>query len=133
MWNIKKKTVKEVKMHIFLVCTYKSQDFAQNLKLFARSHDRETVTFRNSAWQPNRTILTSSVKAIMKAMTDTVFWGPSLGEGQNLLFTVGGFFNNRECSGDEWLDHFWQNQILLLSPHSSYKVLTKFLQCFTWC
>ena len=35
-------------MHNFLVCAYKSQDFAQNLKNFARSHDRETVTFRNS-------------------------------------------------------------------------------------
>ena len=49
MWNIKKNTVKEVKMHNFLVCAYKSQDFAQNLKKFAQSHDCMTVTFRNSA------------------------------------------------------------------------------------
>ena len=42
------KTVKEVKMHIFLVCGCKSQDFAQSQQHFARSHDRETVTFRNS-------------------------------------------------------------------------------------
>ena len=35
-------------MHNFLVCAYKSQDFAQNLKKFAQSHDRESVTFRNS-------------------------------------------------------------------------------------
>ena len=34
----------------------------------------QTVT-----WQPNHTILTSSVKAILKAMIDTVFLGPSLG------------------------------------------------------
>ena len=48
MWNIKKKTAKEVKMHNFLVCACKSQDFAQSQKICARSHDRETVSFRNS-------------------------------------------------------------------------------------
>ena len=47
---MKKKTVKEVKMHKFLVCAYKSQDFAQSLENYARSHDRDTVTFRNSAY-----------------------------------------------------------------------------------
>ena len=47
---MKKKPVKEVKMHKFLVCLYKYQDFAQSQKNFARSHDRETVTFRNSDW-----------------------------------------------------------------------------------
>ena len=31
------------------VCACKCQDFAQSQKLFAWSHDRETVTFRNSA------------------------------------------------------------------------------------
>ena len=36
-------------MHKFLVYAYKSQDFAQSQKMFAWSHDRETVTFRNSA------------------------------------------------------------------------------------
>ena len=35
-------------MHNLLVCAYKSQDFAQSQNKFARSHDRETVTFRNS-------------------------------------------------------------------------------------
>ena len=45
---MKKKTVKEVKKHQFLVCACKSEDFAQSQKNFARSHDRETVTFRNS-------------------------------------------------------------------------------------
>ena len=40
--------VKEVKIHKFVVCVYKSQDFAQSQKIFARSHDRETVIFRNS-------------------------------------------------------------------------------------
>ena len=43
----KKKTVKEVKMHKFLVYACKSQDFAQSQKNCARSHDRETMTFRN--------------------------------------------------------------------------------------
>ena len=32
----------------FLVWVYKSQDFAQTQHNFARSHDRVTVTFRNS-------------------------------------------------------------------------------------
>ena len=36
-------------MHTFLVCACKYQDFARSQKYFARSHDRETVTFRNSA------------------------------------------------------------------------------------
>ena len=46
---MKNKTVKEVKIYKFLVCACKSQDFAQSQKNFARSHDHETVTFRNSA------------------------------------------------------------------------------------
>ena len=49
---MKKKTVKEVKMHKFLVFACKSQDFAQIQKNFARSHDRVTVTFRNSESTP---------------------------------------------------------------------------------
>ena len=40
--NHEEKTVKEVKIYL------KSQDFAQNQENFARLHDRETVTFRNS-------------------------------------------------------------------------------------
>ena len=43
-----KKAVKQVKMHKFLVCAYKSQYFVQSQKNFTRSHDRETMTFRNS-------------------------------------------------------------------------------------
>ena len=35
-------------MNIFLVCAYKFQDLAQSQKFCALSHDRETVTFRNS-------------------------------------------------------------------------------------
>ena len=46
---MKKKTVKQVKMYFFLVGACKSQDFAQSQKNFARSQDRETMTFRNSA------------------------------------------------------------------------------------
>ena len=33
----------------FLVWVYTFQDFAQTQQNFARSHDRETVTFKNSA------------------------------------------------------------------------------------
>jgi hypothetical protein len=43
----KKKTAKEVKMHKFLTCACKSQDFAQSQKNFAQVHDRLTMTFRN--------------------------------------------------------------------------------------
>ena len=43
----KEKNVLEVKMHTFLVCTCKSRNFAQSQKIFVRSHDRETVTFKN--------------------------------------------------------------------------------------
>ena len=45
---MKKKTLKEIRMHKFLVCAGKSQDFAQSQKSFERLHDCETVTFRNS-------------------------------------------------------------------------------------
>ena len=48
--KLRKRTVKEDKMHRFFVYACKSQDLAQNQKMFARSHDRETVTFRNCAW-----------------------------------------------------------------------------------
>ena len=46
--NHEEKTVKVVKLHKLLVCACKYQDFAQSQKKIARSHDRETVTFRNS-------------------------------------------------------------------------------------
>ena len=46
---------KSLKKHNFLVCACNSQDFAatqenfaQNQENFARSHNRATVTFRNS-------------------------------------------------------------------------------------
>ena len=48
--NHEEKTLNDVKMHKFLVCKYKSQDFGQIQENFARSHDRETVTFRNSGY-----------------------------------------------------------------------------------
>ena len=46
--KLREKNVKEVKMHKFIVCAYKSQDFAQSQKKCVRSHKRETMTFRNS-------------------------------------------------------------------------------------
>ena len=53
MGNIKKNTVKEVKIHKCLVCAHKSKDFEQSQTNFARSHDPDTVTFRNSALDSN--------------------------------------------------------------------------------
>ena len=50
---------------------------------------------QTATWQPNHTILTSSVKSILKAMIDTFFWRPSL--------TVGGFYNQREYFRADWL------------------------------
>ena len=38
-------------MNIFLACAYNYQDFAQTQENFARSHDRVTVTFRNSWYE----------------------------------------------------------------------------------
>ena len=47
---------------------------------------------QTATWRPNHIIFSSSVKAILKAMTDTDFLGPSLGVVRIFLFTVGGFF-----------------------------------------
>ena len=47
---MKKKTVKDFKINKFLVCACKFQYFAQSQKTFAQSHDRVTVTFRNSVF-----------------------------------------------------------------------------------
>ena len=44
----------------------------------------------------------------MKAMTETVIRTNFKG-GPNLLFTVGGFFNERENAGADWLDLFINN------------------------
>ena len=46
---MKKKLKNQVKVHTFLGCTYNFQDFAQTQENFAQLHDRETVTFKNSA------------------------------------------------------------------------------------
>ena len=42
------KKMKKKKMHKFLVCACKSQDFAQNQKKIALSHNRTTGTFKSS-------------------------------------------------------------------------------------
>ena len=63
--------VKEVQKHKFLVCTCNSQNFAQNQKYFALSHNRETVTFRNSVMQPgdplHQWLYQGGIKIISKA------------------------------------------------------------------
>ena len=45
---MKNKSVKEVKIHKFLLCACKSQGFAHWQKFLLQSHDREILTFRNS-------------------------------------------------------------------------------------
>ena len=54
MCEKKEKTVKEVKMHKFLVCAYKSQDFAQSEKNFcevARLEDHEIQKICPAIWR----------------------------------------------------------------------------------
>ena len=80
---------------------YKKHDeFCQKKKAFyKKSRIRETSNLSTDVDCRTDTILISSVKAILKAMTDTFLLVPSLGGGQNFLFTVGGFFNEREYCG----------------------------------
>ena len=49
--NHEEQKVEEVKMHKFLVHANKYKDLAQSQENFARSHDRETVTFRISVYR----------------------------------------------------------------------------------
>ena len=56
MQKRKKTILKEVKIDKLLVCSYKSQNFAQSQKNVARLHDRETATFRNSGLEIQRSI-----------------------------------------------------------------------------
>ena len=60
---MKKKTAKEVKMHKYLVCACKSQDFVQSQNFFARLHDRVTVTFRNSVIRQSFSDVSNCLKA----------------------------------------------------------------------
>ena len=64
-----------------------------------------------TTWQPNHTILTSSVTAILKAMINTIFIGPSLG-GSEFCINGGRFFNEREYSAADWLVPLLYNYIL---------------------
>ena len=50
----------------------------------------------------------------MKAMYKTLLLGTKFGDGQNLLFTLGRFFNKNDYSSAEWLDSLLNN---LLSEH----------------
>ena len=49
---------------------------------------------QTTTWWPNHTILTSSVIAILKAMSDTFFWGPSFWWSAFLIYV--GWFLQRE-------------------------------------
>ena len=53
---------------------------------------------------PNHQILTSSVKAILKALTDTFFVVSRLEVVRIFLFRLWGFNNKREYSRAHWLD-----------------------------
>ena len=52
---------------------------------------------QTATWRPNHTILTSSVIAILKAMIDTVFLGPSSG-GVRIFYERWEFFTTREST-----------------------------------
>ena len=56
-----------------------------------------------ATWQPNHNILTSSGNAILKATYNT-FFGTKFGGRQTFIFTLGGFYNKREYSSNNWLD-----------------------------
>ena len=63
-----KKNVKEVKMHKFLVCAYKSPDFAQIQKKKSGSYDRVTVTFRWDDGMMSSTTAATSYQGSAKAL-----------------------------------------------------------------
>ena len=52
----------------------------------------------------NHTVLTSSVKVIPKAMTNPILFGTKFRGVCNIRCRVGGFFNQREYSGTDWLE-----------------------------
>ena len=56
-------------------------------------------------------MLTSSVIAILKAMTDTIILEPSLGGGAEFFYLRFFLLNKREYSGADWLVpllYFWE-------------------------
>ena len=61
-------------------------------------------------------MLTSSVNAIWKAMTNIkFFWGKNF-----ILLTVGGIFNKRDYSGADWLDLLVLNQATVSKKNHYY-------------
>ena len=76
---------------------------------------------QKATWQPNHTILTSSVKAILKAMIDTGFLRPSLG-GVSEFFNNGRRFLQRERVLWGWLaDPSHMGYYGSWSPHDSWR------------
>ena len=63
-------------MHNFLVCAYNSQYFVQTPEYFAWSHDRETVTFRISAY----------IKSLLKEKKNVLLF--ALNVSYCILFTL---------------------------------------------
>ena len=55
-------------MQFFLVCAYKSQDFAQSQKIFAQSQDRVTVTLRNSVKMKTKSFSYSAGYILLKGL-----------------------------------------------------------------
>ena len=52
---------------------------------------------------PKHGILKSSVKAILKVMNGTIFWGNISGVVR-ICISLGSFFNKRESSTSDWMD-----------------------------
>ena len=96
-----------------------------------RLHSKSALSCRLltqiSTWQQNHIIFTSSVKAILKAMTDTVYFGPSLGVVRILFFMVGGFFNKREYSKNDYPYHLLY--VLTTHPFVTHPKLDRFITC----
>ena len=66
---MKNNAVKEVKLCKFVVCLCKSQDFAKSQMIFARSHDRETLTFRNSDCIVTKGVTNKAPKVVLLEFT----------------------------------------------------------------
>ena len=68
----------------FLVWEYTSQDFVQTQQNFARSHDRVTVTFRNSEFALLRRLRTPG-RSYDELSSPTPFSFPSILRGNNFF------------------------------------------------
>ena len=89
------------KLNMFSLCVKqikslcrKQSKFNLLIRLYPKSARLCHLLIQVASWQPNNTVLTYCVKALLKAMTDTVFWGPSLGVVRISIYDGRLFFNN---------------------------------------